>query len=129
MWCWTSICANTLEGSTGSIGRVRNISETGHTASGRVAGLVFETDLGRFAVRGNDVRFVLRTLEGEVLPSTLFTIEQARDDAGNLVHLTLRGTGSGHGVGMDQWGAIARARAGQNYLTILRTYYPLGIDG
>ena len=34
------------------------------------------------------------------------------------------GRGYGHGIGMCQWGAIGRARAGQNYRTILETYYP-----
>jgi stage II sporulation protein D len=36
----------------------------------------------------------------------------------------LRGAGNGHGVGMCQWGAIGRARAGQDFRTILRAYYP-----
>ena len=36
----------------------------------------------------------------------------------------LRGGGNGHGVGMCQSGAIGRARAGQDFRTILRTYYP-----
>jgi stage II sporulation protein D len=41
-----------------------------------------------------------------------------------VTQLTINGSGNGHGVGMDQWGAIARARAGQDVLTILHTYYP-----
>ena len=35
-----------------------------------------------------------------------------------------RGRGYGHGVGMCQWGAIGRARAGQSFRSILGTYYP-----
>lgn len=103
---------------------VRGITETGRTSSGRVAGLMFDTDRGRFMVRGNDIRFVLRSAEGDVLPSTLFSFDAATDGDGRIVRLTLHGTGNGHGVGMDQWGAIARARAGQSYVTILQTYYP-----
>jgi stage II sporulation protein D len=38
--------------------------------------------------------------------------------------LTLHGGGNGHGVGMCQAGAIGRARAGQDFRTILGTYYP-----
>jgi stage II sporulation protein D len=38
--------------------------------------------------------------------------------------VTIRGGGYGHGVGMCQWGAIGRARAGQDVRAILRTYYP-----
>jgi stage II sporulation protein D len=34
------------------------------------------------------------------------------------------GRGYGHGVGMCQWGAIGRARAGQDYRTILLSYFP-----
>ena len=38
--------------------------------------------------------------------------------------LVLDGTGYGHGVGMCQWGAIGRARAGQDAQRILATYFP-----
>jgi stage II sporulation protein D len=41
-----------------------------------------------------------------------------------VTSLELRGRGNGHGVGMCQWGAIGRARAGQDYRLILNTYYP-----
>jgi stage II sporulation protein D len=34
------------------------------------------------------------------------------------------GSGSGHGVGMSQWGARAMARGGMGYQEILRTFYP-----
>jgi stage II sporulation protein D len=108
----------------GRVGTLRKITVTGRTPSGRVAGLVFETDRGRFTVRGNDVRFILRTPGGDILPSTLFTVDEDTDKRGRVTQLTINGGGNGHGVGMDQWGAIARARAGQDVLTILRTYYP-----
>jgi stage II sporulation protein D len=108
----------------GRVGTLRRITEDGRTASGRVAALIFETDRGNFRVRGNDVRFVLRAPGGDLLPSTLFTLEQTTDSRGNLSQLTIHGAGNGHGVGMDQWGAIARARAGQDAVTILHTYYP-----
>jgi len=108
----------------GRVGTLRKITATGRTPSGRVAGLVFETDRGRFTVRGNDVRFVLRTPGGDILPSTLFTFDESTDSRGRVTQLTINGSGNGHGVGMDQWGAIARARAGQDVMTILHTYYP-----
>ena len=41
-----------------------------------------------------------------------------------MSRLVAAGAGSGHGVGLCQWGAIGRARAGQDYETILRTYFP-----
>jgi stage II sporulation protein D len=36
----------------------------------------------------------------------------------------VRGGGNGHGVGMCQWGALGRARAGQSFREILQAYYP-----
>jgi len=108
----------------GQVGTLRSITVTGRTASGRVAALLFDTDRGSFSVRGNDVRFVLRGSTGDLLPSTLFTIAQDSDRHGHLKQLTINGSGNGHGVGMDQWGAIDRARAGQDVVTILQTYYP-----
>lgn len=38
--------------------------------------------------------------------------------------LTLRGHGFGHGIGLSQWGAEARAAAGQSARQILSFYYP-----
>lgn len=108
----------------GGVGDVIAVRELGRTPSGRVAALEIQTERGTFTVRANDIRFVLRAPGGDVLPSTLFTMEPETDGDGRLVRLTLRGTGNGHGVGMDQWGAIARARAGQDFRTILSTYYP-----
>lgn len=108
---------------SGAIGEVRNVSVDGRTASGRVAGLVIETDRGRYRLRGNDIRYVLRS-GGELLNSTYFSPEVVSSPDGRLTRLTVRGRGYGHGVGMCQWGAIGRARAGQDFRTILRTYFP-----
>jgi stage II sporulation protein D len=94
------------------------------TPSGRVGTLKIATDRGNYVLRGNDVRYVLRAPGGEILNSTAFTVESTPDRDGSIARLVVRGTGYGHGVGMCQWGAIGRARAGQDYLTILRTYYP-----
>lgn len=108
----------------GGIGVVRSVEAEGRTPTDRVRALTFITDRGRFTVRGNDVRFVLRAPGGEILNSTYFTLESERGADGALARLVLRGGGYGHGVGMCQWGAIGRARAGQDYRTILQTYYP-----
>jgi stage II sporulation protein D len=108
----------------GGVGKLLRITETGRTPSGRIAGLRFETSRGTFTVRGNDVRFILRSPGGDILPSTLFSFHEDTDRRGRVTRLTIDGAGNGHGVGMDQWGAIARARAGQDAVTILHTYYP-----
>lgn len=102
--------------------RVTSVRVLGRTPSGRVARLEIRTAGGRYVVERNDVRFVLRRPDGRVLPSTLFRVEAGpAEDGGRLV---LQGRGNGHGVGMCQWGAIGRARAGQTYVHILSAYYP-----
>lgn len=107
----------------GAIARVTGVYEEGRTESDRVAALRIETDRGSYTLRGNDIRFVLRSPNGDILNSTYFTAE-ATITSGEVSGLTLRGGGYGHGIGMCQWGAIGRARAGQDYRTILSTYYP-----
>jgi stage II sporulation protein D len=105
-------------------GVARSVSVASRTPSGRVAMLTIATDRGTFGLRGNDIRYVMREPGGEILNSTYFSVEPSAASDGSLARITLRGTGYGHGVGMCQWGAIGRARAGQDYRTILRTYYP-----
>ncbi|MEK6611271.1 MAG: SpoIID/LytB domain-containing protein [Gemmatimonadota bacterium] len=105
-------------------GHARAVTVEARTPSGRVGRLVIETDAGRFTLRGNDVRYVLRPSGGEILNSTYFSVEAETGAGGSLRRLIIRGNGWGHGIGMCQWGAIGRARAGQDFRTILRTYYP-----
>lgn len=104
-------------------GTPRSVDVDGRTSSGRVRSLVITTEGGRYALRGNDIRFVLRDTGGAILGSTYFSAENEMR-GGVLARLTLLGAGFGHGVGMCQWGAIGRARAGQDFRTILGTYYP-----
>lgn len=113
----------TLPGRDASVATVRDVSVADVTPGGRVATLVVETDRGRVTLRGNDMRYALRLPGGEILHSTYFSVEATRRGDG-VESLTLSGGGYGHGVGMCQAGAIGRARAGQDFRTILRTYYP-----
>ena len=108
----------------GSIGAVTDLRIDHRTTSGRVGSLIIITDRGRYTIRGNDIRFVLRTPSNEILPSTMFSFDMDRDGDGRVQKLTVTGSGNGHGVGLCQWGAIGRARAGQNARSILKTYYP-----
>jgi stage II sporulation protein D len=108
----------------GQPGTVRQISIMSHTPSGRVGAVEVRTDRGAFVLHGNDMRYVLRPPGGEILNSTYFSLEPETAANGALVRLLVRGRGHGHGVGMCQWGAIGRARAGQDFWTILRAYYP-----
>ena len=105
-------------------GTVRGVSIASHTPSGRVGTITVSTDRGNFTLRGNDIRYVLRAPGDEILNSTYFSVDQSSASDGSLVQLVIRGFGYGHGVGMCQWGAIGRARAGQDFRTILRAYYP-----
>jgi stage II sporulation protein D len=106
------------------IGRIRDVVIEEHTPSGRVRSLAIVTSTGRLRLERNEIRFVLRSAGGEILESTYFSLEVDRGADGPLRALTARGGGYGHGIGMCQWGAIGRARAGQDFRQILRTYYP-----
>lgn len=107
-----------------SLGRITGFRVEGRTASDRVRSVSIQTERGNYVVRGNDVRFILRTPTGSLLNSTYFTAETTSDGTGSVASLVIRGGGYGHGIGMCQFGAIGRARAGQDYRTILTTYYP-----
>ena len=105
------------------LGKITDIREQGRTPSGRVAALTVQTESGSYTLRGNDIRFVLRDPKGAILNSTYFSFTQ-ETSGGEVSSLDVNGRGYGHGIGMCQWGAIGRARAGQNYRTVLETYYP-----
>ena len=105
------------------LGKIIDIHDDGRTPSGRIRSLTVQTESGSYSLRGNDIRFVLRDPKGTILNSTYFNFQEAKAD-GEVTSLTINGRGYGHGIGMCQWGAIGRARAGQNFRTILETYYP-----
>ncbi len=105
-------------------GIARDVGVASRTASGRVGTLAITTSRGNFVLRGNETRYVLRAPGGEILNSTNFSVETTHAADGSVSRLVIRGSGYGHGIGMCQWGAIGRARAGQDFKTILRAYYP-----
>lgn len=57
-------------------------------------------------------------------PSVIYENRNADD---TLASITVWGGGWGHNLGMSQYGAHGRARAGQNFLQILKAYYT-GVD-
>jgi len=113
-------------GGSREIGTVRTLRIESRTPSGRVGTLAVEGSEGETTLRGNAIRYALRVAGGELLNSTYFSVEPSGSNGGGDGgrRFTLRGHGYGHGIGMCQWGAIGRARAGQDAVTILQTYYP-----
>jgi stage II sporulation protein D len=108
---------------------VRGVQVVDRSPSGRVNALVFHTVRGDITIQGRDIRAVLRDARGAILSSTYFSVDREARGGDRIAGLTLRGNGNGHGVGMCQWGAMGRARAGQDARTILRHYYPGTIVG
>lgn len=93
------------------------ISVEGRDASGRVTMLTLSGGGRRRSMTGSE--FYLSAARA-VGPGR---VRSAWFDIGRGGGVTLIGRGSGHGVGMCQWGAEGRARAGQTADQILRHYY------
>lgn len=91
---------------TGEI-KKSNIKILERTAGGRVS----EIKLGKGIFSGSQIR----TTFG--LASALFDIETSKNT------LSFISNGSGHGVGMSQYGADGMANEGYNYKEILNHYY------
>ncbi|HXE58009.1 MAG TPA: SpoIID/LytB domain-containing protein, partial [Gemmatimonadales bacterium] len=107
-----------------AITEIRSLRVAKVTASGRVAALAIGLRRGEVAVNGQGaVRQVLRPAPDQPLRSNRFTLTATARD-GRLAHLVAEGGGAGHGVGFCQWGAVGRARAGQETDAILAAYYP-----
>ena len=106
----------------GGMPRVRDVEVTHTTRAGRVSELRIAFARGDVRVPGYEVRDVLRRPD-RPLWSAAFQLQVTRT-GGEVTRLVAVGGGSGHGVGMCQWGAIGRARAGQDHDHILETYYP-----
>ena len=93
------------------------------TPSGRVGTLTVTTDRGNFVLRGNDIRFVPASPVARFSRAPIFRRNGAGAD-GSLARLTLHGWAMGMvSAAMCQWGAIGRARAGQDFRAILQAYY------
>ncbi|MEO6223454.1 MAG: SpoIID/LytB domain-containing protein [Vicinamibacterales bacterium] len=99
-------------------GPLRNLSVTKRDGSGRAA----EVEIGGTKIRrvtGSLLRTVVTAVRGDrSLMSTRFAVSQT------ATGFRLDGTGFGHGVGLCQVGAIARARWGDSVAAILGHYYP-----
>ncbi len=103
--------------------RITSIEVRRTTPSGRVGELRIGFARGEVRVAGTDVRQVLRPEPERWLGSGAFQLHVTTQE-GQVARVVAVGAGWGHGVGLCQWGAVGRARAGQNYEKILTTYFP-----
>ena len=102
---------------------LREIRVLDRSRSGRIATLELSGREGRTVVTGQAIRRVLSPPAGGWLRSTDFTVRLSRRGS-RIEQVEIKGRGYGHGVGMCQWGAIGRARAGYHYDAILMSYFP-----
>ncbi len=94
------------------LGQVAAFEVLGRTESGRIGALRVRGSKGEAVLRVPQVTGFLRALG---LPSTLARLEDG---------WTFVGRGSGHGVGLSQWGARGLAERGYAWRAILGYYYP-----
>ncbi|HEU4569248.1 MAG TPA: SpoIID/LytB domain-containing protein [Gemmatimonadales bacterium] len=103
---------------------LRAVEVTARGASGRATTLRLRLRGRDVTVEGsNAIRRALPPPDQPLLRSAAFTLT-FRPGGGRVASLVAEGSGSGHGVGLCQWGAIGRARAGQRYASILSAYFP-----
>jgi stage II sporulation protein D len=94
---------------------VNGVAVASRTASGRARTMRLQTSAGPRPLLAVELRQIVGYGR---LPSLLFDV--AMDGSTAVFH----GRGSGHGVGLCQWGARGRARRGESYREILAHYYP-----
>ncbi len=103
--------ASTLEKSfkNENFGKIKKskIDVLSRTLGGRVE----KIKIGKVTLQGSDIRTAFN------LPSTLFELSFSGDK------ITITTNGSGHGVGMSQYGANGMAKKGYGYKEILAHYY------
>ncbi len=79
------------------------------------SGRVQRLRIGEAELSGRELR---QTLGGRAIRSALFEVRILAD------RVRFLGSGSGHGVGLSQWGARELALRGKHYRAILSHYYP-----
>ena len=100
-----------------SVAGVLSITAGDLTPSGRVGSVRIVAASGTTTLRATELRSLLGA---NVMKSTLFSVRLLPDGQAAVEFV---GRGSGHGVGMSQWGARGLALQGRSYIEILRYYY------
>ena len=102
------------------IGGLKNIEIVDITSTGRVKNVKLIGAYGSDQMSGVDLRKKL------ALKSTFIRFKLVEEQSNELPMkkgLIVNGQGSGHGVGMSQWGAKFMASKGQKAEKILKHYY------
>ena len=94
---------------------IARIRITARSKTGRVKTMAVISASGQVALKGIDFR---RLMGYSQLSSTAFEVHE---EGGKFIFI---GKGSGHGVGLCQWGAKVMADDGKTYREILEYYYP-----
>jgi stage II sporulation protein D len=97
------------------ISDVIGVNIKGITTAGRVKEVSIQSPHGESTVPAESLRTALGTT---LIPSVFFELEMDGDEA------VFSGRGSGHGVGLCQWGAEYMAEQGHTFRQILYHYYP-----
>ena len=98
-----------------AISGLQRLDVVATSPSGRVMTLRLVGASGSVDLRGTDFRAAIGVA---TVRSTLFIVRMSGEGT-----VDLTGRGSGHGVGLSQWGARGQALAGRDYTEILRHYY------
>ncbi len=111
--------------SVGKIYRLQVLTRTQDLSfeeGGRAAELRIYYKGGSQDLTGKEFReLVNQWIEKDMLRSTLFEIKSRTEREAR--YFVFQGRGSGHGVGMCQWGAKKMAEEGRNFQDILQFYY------
>lgn len=100
------------------VGSLRDVRVSRASASGRVQEVTLTGASGVSRLDSADAGGFVRSLGASSSRVTL------SGPLGPGTPLVVSGSGSGHGVGLSQYGALGLARAGQTYGQILGFYYP-----
>lgn len=98
----------------GELGKIKKINASLKNSSGRVSKVIITGSKGTKELTGKDFRALMGY---SVIKSTLFTVSKDTN------YFIFSGRGSGHGVGLCQWGSKGMALKGVKYKDILNFYY------
>jgi SpoIID/LytB domain protein len=105
------------------IGNVTKLEPLERDESGKLMRLKVHTTTGSIiATKEFVIRSLLRTPHKLFLSASI-AFEPWQNEAGDVVGVTIYGTGFGHGVGMSQFGASGMNDLGYTYPQILAHYY------